>query len=93
MFRDVDIRINNKLEFWYFKKKLCTGKTAITFAYEVGIKIFLYKKVSTRKVTPDFNHLWSFRQFLESSNSKGNIDFSHFYIFNFQFFIYIGLNF
>jgi hypothetical protein len=47
---------------FFFKKSLCLGKTAITFAYEVGLKSFLYEKVSTR-------------QFLESQNSKGKIDF------------------
>jgi hypothetical protein len=36
----------------FYKKTLCLGKTAITFAYEVGLKSFLYEKVSTRKVTP-----------------------------------------
>jgi hypothetical protein len=34
----------------FFKKTLCLGKMAITFAYEVGLKSFLYEKVSTRKV-------------------------------------------
>jgi hypothetical protein len=39
----------------FFTKKICLGKTAITFAYEVGLKSFLYEKVSTRKVTSEFN--------------------------------------
>jgi hypothetical protein len=38
----------------FFKKTLCLGKMAITFAYEVGLKSFLYEKVSTRKVTSEF---------------------------------------
>jgi hypothetical protein len=59
----------------FYKKTLCLDKTAITFAYEVGLKSFLYKKVSEQKVTSEFNHLWSFRQILESQNSKGKIDF------------------
>jgi hypothetical protein len=33
------------------------------------------QKLSTRKVTSEFNNLWSFRQILESQNSKGKIDF------------------
>jgi hypothetical protein len=59
----------------FYKKTLCLGKTAITFAYEVGLKSFLYEKVSTRKVTSEFNDLWLFRQILDSQNSKGRIDF------------------
>jgi hypothetical protein len=60
---------------FFTKKTLCLGKTAITSAYEVGLKSFLYKKVSTRKVTSEFNDLWSFQQILESQNLKGKIDF------------------
>jgi hypothetical protein len=71
----------------FYKKTLYLGKTAITFAYEVGLKSFLYKKVSTRKVTSKFNDRWSFRQFLESQNSKGKIDF--FALLYFQNFIFI----
>jgi hypothetical protein len=59
----------------FYKKTLCFGKTAITFAYEVGLKSFLYEKVSTRKVTSKFNDLWSFRQILEPQNSKGKMQF------------------
>jgi hypothetical protein len=33
---------------------LCNSKTAITFAYDVGLKSFLYEKVSERKVTSEF---------------------------------------
>jgi hypothetical protein len=54
---------------------LCHSKTAITFAYNVGLKSFLYEKVSERKVTYEFKDLWTFQQFLDSSNSKGKIDF------------------
>jgi hypothetical protein len=71
----------------FYKKTLCLGKTAITFAYEVGLKSFLYEKVSTRKVTSNFNDLWSFRQILESQNSKEKIDF--FALLFFQIFIFI----
>jgi hypothetical protein len=45
---------------------LCNSKTAITFAYDVGLKSFLYEKVSERKVTSEF---------LDFSNSKGKMDF------------------
>jgi hypothetical protein len=69
----------------FYKKTLCLGKTAITFAYEVVLKRFLFEKVSTRKVTSEFNDLWSFRQILESQNSKGKIDF--FALLYFQFFL------
>jgi hypothetical protein len=58
----------------FYKKTLCLGKTAITFAYEDGLKSFLYEKVSTRKVTSKFC-IRSFRQFLESQNSKGKMQF------------------
>jgi hypothetical protein len=44
----------------FFKKTLCLGKTGITFAYEVGLKSFLYEKVSEGKVTSEFNDLWLF---------------------------------
>ena len=58
------------------KKTGCLGKMAITFAYDLGSKSFLYEKASTRKVTSEFNGLWPFAIFLESSNSKGKIEFS-----------------
>jgi hypothetical protein len=82
---------------FFTKKTLCLDKTAITFAYEVGLKSFLYEKVSTRKVTSKFYifnkvgkihclNLWSFRQILEFQNSKGKIDlFSLLYFQNFIF--------
>jgi hypothetical protein len=38
----------------FYEKTLCLVKTAITFAYEVGLKSFLYEKVSERKVTSKF---------------------------------------
>jgi hypothetical protein len=69
----------------FLKKTLCLGKTVITFAYEVGVKSFLYEKVSTRKVTSEFN-LRSFRQILESQNSKGKIDFFSLLYFQFLYF-------
>jgi hypothetical protein len=65
-------------------RKVTTDKMAITFAYEVGLKSFLYEKVSTRKVTTEFNR--SFRQILDSQNSKGKIDF--FALLYFQIFIF-----
>jgi hypothetical protein len=58
----------------FTKKTLCLGKTVITFAYEVELKSFLYKKVSTQKVTSEFNDR-SFRQILKSQNSKGKMQF------------------
>jgi hypothetical protein len=71
----------------FYKKALCHGKTTITFAYEVGLKSFLYEKVSTQKVRSKFNDLWSFRQILESQNSKGKIYFFRTFIFsNFYFY-------
>jgi hypothetical protein len=72
---------------FFTKKTLCLGKTAITFAYEVGLKSFLYEKVSEQKVTSEFNDLWLFRQILESQNSKGKIDL--FALSYFQIFIFI----
>jgi hypothetical protein len=47
----------------FYKKTLCLGKTAITFAYEVGLKSFLYEKVSTRKVTSEINDHGRFDKF------------------------------
>ena len=45
-----------KCEFRLYLQNL-TGicKMGITFAYELGLKSFLYEKSSTRKVTSDFN--------------------------------------
>jgi hypothetical protein len=72
----------------FYKKTLCLGNTAITSAYEVGLKSFLYEKVSTRKVTSEFNNLGLFQQILESQNSKGKIDFfALLYFFIFLFFL------
>jgi hypothetical protein len=88
MLCDLVSRKNYKHEFWCFlQQKICLGKTAITFAYVVGLKSFLYEKVSKRKVTSEFNDLWSFRQILESQNSNGKIDF--FSLLYFQIFIFI----
>jgi hypothetical protein len=41
----------------FFKKTLCLGKLGITFAYELGLKSFLYEKVSERKVTSEQRRL------------------------------------
>jgi hypothetical protein len=71
----------------FYKKTLCPVKTAITFAYEVGLKCFLSEEVSERKDTSEFNDLWSFRQILESQNSKGKIEF--FALLYFEIFIFI----
>jgi hypothetical protein len=89
MLCDLVSKKNNKHEFWWFlqKKTLCLDKTAITFAYEVRLTSFLYEKVSTQKVTSEFNDPWSFWQILESQNSKGKIDF--FALLYFQIFIFI----
>jgi hypothetical protein len=70
----------------FCKKTLCLGKMGITFAYEVGLKSFLYEKVSERKVTSEFNHLWSFQQILESQNSKGKMQFFDVQVFGVNFF-------
>jgi hypothetical protein len=40
----------------FFKKTLCLAKMATTFAYEVGLKSFLYEKVSERKVNDRTSH-------------------------------------
>jgi hypothetical protein len=74
---------------FFTKKTLCLGKTVITFAYKVGLKSFLYEKVCTRKVASEFSDLQSFRQFLESQNYKGKIDF--FSLLYFQIFIFISI--
>jgi hypothetical protein len=42
----------------FYKKTLCLDKTVITFAYEVRLKSFLYEKVSTQKVTFEFNEFY-----------------------------------
>jgi hypothetical protein len=34
----------------FFKKTLCLAKMATTFAYELGLKSFLYEKVTERLV-------------------------------------------
>jgi hypothetical protein len=39
------------------------------------MKSFLYEKVFTQKVRSEFNNLRSFRQILESQNSKGEMQF------------------
>jgi hypothetical protein len=65
----------------FFKKTLCLGKTGITFAYELGLKSFLYEKVSERKVTSEFYHLRSFQQILESQNSKEKMQFFDILVF------------
>ena len=45
-----------KYEFRLYLQNLSgICKMGITFAYELGLKSFLYEKSSTRKVTSDFN--------------------------------------
>ena len=45
-----------KYEFQLYLQNLCgICKMGITFAYELGLKSFLYVKSSTRKVTSEFN--------------------------------------
>jgi hypothetical protein len=46
----------------FYKKTLCLGKTAITFSYEVGLKSFLYEKLSTQKVTSKKVYCLLFRE-------------------------------
>jgi hypothetical protein len=70
------IRKIKNLNFDIFcKKTLCHSKTTITFAYDVGLKSFLYEKVSEQNFTSEFNNIRSFGQFLDSSNSKEKMDF------------------
>jgi hypothetical protein len=38
---------------------LCNSKTAITFAYDIGLKSFLYEKVSERKVAYDAGKVYN----------------------------------
>ena len=48
----------NKDEFWIFlqkKKPPCFGKMAVTFAYDLRWKSFLYEKDTPQKVTSEFN--------------------------------------
>ena len=46
----------NKYEFRLYLQNLSRiCKMGITFAYELGLKSFLYEKPSTRKVTSEFN--------------------------------------
>jgi hypothetical protein len=59
----------------FFTKKIMSQKKGITFAYKLGLKSFLYEKVSERKVTFEFNDPRSFWQILESQNSKGKMQF------------------
>ena len=44
-----------KYEFRLGKISLEICKMGITFAYELGLKSFLYEKSFTRKVTPELN--------------------------------------
>ena len=45
-----------KYEFQHYLQDLSgIYKMGITFAYELGLKSFLYEKSSTRKVTSEFN--------------------------------------
>ena len=48
-------KLTNMIFHLFCKKKSCHGKMAVTFAYELGLKSFLYEKSSTRKVTSEFN--------------------------------------
>jgi hypothetical protein len=40
---------------FFAKKRLFQIKTAITFAYELGKNCVIYEKLSTQKVTSNFN--------------------------------------
>ena len=62
---------NLKYEFRLYLQNLSgICKMGITFAYELGLKSFLYKKSSIRKVTSDGDRLRPVCKFIESSNSK-----------------------
>ena len=43
-------------------------KIGITFAYELGLKSFLYEKSSTRKVTSEFNRANPIKHFQNPQN-------------------------
>jgi hypothetical protein len=60
-----------KFEFSLFcKNSLKNGKTAITFAYDVGKKTYNISKKSWEKVTSGFTRVYPVSQFLDSQNSK-----------------------
>jgi hypothetical protein len=65
-----------KLKTWiliFLQKKLFRIKTAITFAYGLK-KMCNIWKLSTQKVTFDFNGRRLFAQILASQNSKGKYE-------------------
>jgi hypothetical protein len=67
-----------KLEILNFdifcKKRLFQIKSPITFAYGLKKKHIIYEKLSTQKVTSDFNIRRPFAQILVSQNSKGKYE-------------------
>ena len=75
-----------KYEFQLYLQNLSgICKMGITFAYELGLKRFLYEKSSTRKVTSDGDYLWPVCKFVESSNSKRKKSYAQISVFlNFQ---------
>jgi hypothetical protein len=75
--RTYQMRRDKNLNFDIFcKKTLCQSKTAITSAYDVGIKKIYMKKCRNEKLHPNLTtYIWSFGQFLDNSNSKEKMDF------------------
>jgi hypothetical protein len=54
--------INMNFDF-FFKKTLCLGKMGITFAYEVGLKVFYMKKYQNEKLHPNSTTIGRFDKF------------------------------
>jgi hypothetical protein len=59
---------------FFAKKRLFQIKTAITFAYELGKNCVIYEKLSTQKVTSDFNDHKLFAQNLAPQYSEGKYE-------------------
>jgi hypothetical protein len=51
------------------------GKTAITFAYELGLRRILYKSSSTENFTHEIQPLWCFLLKLDFQNWPGRWSF------------------
>jgi hypothetical protein len=62
------------LNIYFLQKRLFRIKTAITLVFELGKNCVIYKKLSTRKFTSDFNHRRPFAQKIEFQNSKGKYE-------------------
>jgi hypothetical protein len=59
---------------YFLQKKLFQIKSATTFAYGLEKNRIIYQKLSTKKVTSDFNSHRPFAQILVSQNSKGKYE-------------------